>query len=99
MLSLNIKGSRKRRRSPSPYGADRYEPRPRYAEDYGMRVMNIIQCTTRLITSARFRRPLTWRIRLQPLPTRQRSCTSGPSYLGLSRLTAAVCGVVSLLLS
>ncbi|VDC04076.1 unnamed protein product [Peniophora sp. CBMAI 1063] len=27
-------GNRKRRRSPSPYGADRYEPRPRYADDY-----------------------------------------------------------------
>jgi len=29
-------GSRKRRRSPSPYDRDRFDPRPRYGDDYGM---------------------------------------------------------------
>ena len=40
-----IKGNRKRRRSPSPYGADRYEPRPRYADDYGTRLPTFLYPT------------------------------------------------------
>ncbi len=34
--TLFFSGSKKRRRSPSPWEAERYDPRPRYSENYGL---------------------------------------------------------------
>lgn len=83
-VNLDQAVSRKRRRSLSPYERDRYDPRPRYNDDYGL----IFLIAFRHVCSSDpdSRRPLSWLWLLTATPAR----STGPSYLRLSGFTETI---------